>query len=95
MNMEKEKFGSPDHECHIRARSRADITGVREVLSFDEGSVALVTSCGEMVVEGRDLRVGTLDTERGIVAVDGHISSVYYVDDSSKKKRGWFSRHTD
>ena len=95
MNTEKGKFGSPDHECHIRARAHADITGVREVLSFDDVSVVLVTSCGEMTVEGHELRVGTLDTERGIVAVDGHISSVCYIDDSSKKKRGWFSRHTD
>ncbi len=95
MNAEKGRVGMTDHECHIKARSHADITGVREVLSFDEQSVVLITSCGEMTMEGHELRVGTLDTERGIVAVDGNISSVYYIDNSPKKRRRWFSRDTD
>lgn len=95
MNAEKGRIGIPAHECFVRSRSHADITGVREVLSFDDSSVVLVTSCGEMTVEGHELRVGTLDTERGIVAVDGNISSVYYVDNSSKKRRGWLLRNAD
>ena len=95
MNTEKGKIGVPNHECFVRSRSHADITGVRAVLSFDDSSVVLVTSCGEMTLEGQELRVGTLDTERGIVAVDGNISAVYYVDGSSKKRRGWVSRNTD
>ena len=95
MNAEKGKIGIPAHEFFVRSRSHVDITGVREVLSFDDSSVVLVTSCGEMAVEGQELRVGTLDTDRGIVAVDGNIASVYYVENSSKKRRGWFSRNNE
>ncbi|MBQ9080476.1 MAG: sporulation protein YabP [Clostridia bacterium] len=95
MNTEKARQTVLVHDCSIRSRAHADITGVREVLSFDEGSVVLVTNCGEMTLEGQELRVGTLDTERGIVAVDGKISALYYSDNTQKKRRGIFGRAAD
>ena len=69
-------------------RKEMNITGVREVLSFDENCVVLKSVCGEMTVEGSDLRVGTLDTERGVVTLCGKIDTVYYTDDRPTEKRG-------
>ena len=82
------------HECIIKCRNHVEITGVKEVTSFDEGVVMLVTDCGEMTLEGEGLRIGTLDTDRGIVSVDGKVSSVYYTDSVTNKKsrRSLFSR---
>ena len=42
----------PKHEIVLVSRKRMSIDGVTDVVSFDEGQVTLVTSCGEMVVEG-------------------------------------------
>lgn len=96
MNFENAKQqSSSSHSCSIQARSHADINGVREVLSFDENSVVLVTSCGELTLEGRDIRVGALDTDRGIVSVDGKISALYYADDTSGRKRNMFGWRRD
>lgn len=93
MNLENEKRTvSSAHSCYILSRAHADINGVREVLSFDENGVVLVTDCGELTLEGSGIRVGTLDTERGIVSVDGKICSLYYADDASKRKRNIFGR---
>ena len=96
MNFENTKQqSSSSHNCLIYARSHADINGVREVLSFDENSVVLITGCGELTLEGSDIRVGALDTDRGIVSVDGKISALYYADDSIKRKRNIFMRRRD
>ncbi len=81
-----------EHQLHIDARGLIDITGVREVLSFDESEVRLVTECGDMTVEGTQLKVGTLDTQRGVVSVSGKVDGIYYVNDAPRRKRGLFGR---
>lgn len=81
----------------IRSRKHIDISGVTEVISFDEKSVVMLTVCGEMALEGEGLKIGVLDTDRGMVSVDGKISAVIYYDESpasEKRKRfgGIFGR---
>lgn len=80
------------HEFHLGMRKDMSVTGVREVLSFDESCVVLRSACGEMTVEGSDLRVGSLDTDRGMVTLSGKIDTVYYTDDRSEEKRGVFGK---
>jgi sporulation protein YabP len=77
------------HDVAIKGRRHIDITGVREVISFDETAVVMSTDGGEMTLEGNDLRIGVLDTERGIVSVEGKINALFYDEDAapSDKKR--------
>ena len=77
------------HDVAIKGRKHIDITGVREVLSFDDLSVVMSTDGGDMTVEGNDLKIGVLDTERGVVAIDGKINALFYDDDNAPtdKKR--------
>ena len=74
------------HTLTLSARARASLTGVCEVQSFDERCVILKTDCGEMTVEGEELRVGTLDTEHGLVELTGRICALYYNDALPAKK---------
>ena len=76
------------HEIRLGMRKDMSVTGVKEVLSFDESCVVLKSACGEMTVEGSDLRVGILDTDRGIVSLCGKIDTVYYSDERGAEKRG-------
>ena len=85
MNGQSEK---QTHELCVGMRKELRVTGVVEVLNFDEGSVVLKSTCGEMTVEGSDLRIGTLDTDRGIVTLCGRIDTIYYTDEHPAEKRG-------
>ena len=76
------------HEIHVGMRKEMSVTGVAEVLNFDEGCVVLKSTFGEMTVEGSELRIGTLDTERGLVTLCGNIDTVYYTDERPAEKRG-------
>ena len=81
------------NDIAIRSRKHIDITGVKEVLNFDENLVSMVTACGEMSVEGEGLKIGTLDTDKGIVAVDGKINAVIYYDEFPRdEKKRFFGR---
>ena len=82
-----------EHGFIVKARAHVEIRGMTEVLSFDENSVSLATTSGNMIIEGRDLRVGVLDVKEGTVAVDGHIDSIYYQDDEQgDTSKGLFGR---
>ena len=74
------------HTLSVVARTSASLTGVCDVQSFDEREVILRTDCGEMTVEGEDLRVGTLDVERGVVELTGRICALYYSDAAPARK---------
>lgn len=87
-NQGKQNFdGHKSSDVSLRSRKHIDVTGVEEVLSFDDVSVSMVTCCGEMTVEGSGLKIGTLDTGSGIVSVDGRISAVIYYDEPERKEK--------
>ena len=80
------------HSVNINMRRSMDISGVREVDSFDELGVILKTCCGELTVEGKDIKISVLDTERGVVSLDGKIDALFYSDSEDGKKRGFFGK---
>ena len=81
------------HDVAIKGRKHIDITGVREVVSFDDISVVMVTEGGDMTVEGAELKIGVLDTERGVVAIDGKINAIFYDDgNATNEKKGLFGK---
>ncbi|MBQ0010511.1 MAG: sporulation protein YabP [Ruminococcus sp.] len=81
------------HEIVIQNRSKAQITGVTDVIRFDEYEIGMETSDGELTVEGSDLHISRLSLDTGDVHIDGSISAVRYEDaESGKKKSGFFRR---
>lgn len=80
------------HDIIIRSREHVNIGGVKNVLSFDETSCCLETLDGELVIEGEGIRIGTLDTEKGRVALDGRITALYYNTESAPQRTGLFGR---
>ena len=72
-----------------------EISGVTDVISFDERSVVLNTVCGNMAVDGASLHIHVLSMEQGLVTMDGKIDSVTYYEqdhDESNIKRGFFGK---
>ena len=71
-------------------RSFAEITGVEEVLSYDENGVRILTSLGQLALDGEGLNVVQLNLSQGIVCVEGQIDALYYME--QKGRRSLFSR---
>ena len=89
MNSVSEK---QSHELRINMRKDMEISGVKDVEAFDDTAVSLNTVCGYMTIEGSELRVGTLDIERGILSLSGKIDAVFYSVDNNNEKKGFFGR---
>lgn len=71
------------HKLTLTERSALTVTGVSEVVSFDERAVVLRTNLGTLVVQGQNLQLKQLTLEGGDVAVEGEISSLVYEQPSS------------
>ena len=80
------------HEFSVKQRKEMQVLGVKDIDSFDETGAVLRTTEGIMTVEGNELKIGVLDTERGIVTVSGKINAVFYSGDNTEEKRGIISR---
>lgn len=66
------------HKLTLNERKQLTVTGVTEVVSFDETAVIAHTQLGTLVVQGKDLQLKTLLPEGGQVAVEGNISALIY-----------------
>ncbi len=66
------------HKLTLNERTSLTMTGVTEVVSFDDSTVILHTGLGTLLVQGRDLQLKTLSLDGGQVAVDGTVSALIY-----------------
>lgn len=70
------------HKLTLDSRKALSMTGVSEVVSFDENAVVLKTSMGLLHVHGQELQLKNLSLEGGQVAVEGRISAFVYEEPS-------------
>jgi sporulation protein YabP len=92
--MQEDRLTSGHHALTMDDCRRLSLTGVEEVLSFDEMTVVVVTSCGNLTVEGDGLHVSRLDLEKGECDVEGSISGFFY-SKLKEKSGGLFKRAKD
>ena len=73
-----EESGTLPHKLTLTQRTHMTMTGVTEVISFDENTVCLKTSMGLLTVHGQGLQLKNLSVEGGQVAVEGTVSAFLY-----------------
>lgn len=78
------------HKMTLSERKSLTMTGVTEVISFDENAVALKTSLGDLTIHGQGLQLKNLSLEGGQVAVEGTIFAIIY--EQSRKSGGTLRR---
>ncbi len=78
------------HKLTLNERRQLTMTGVTEVVSFDETAVVLRTSLGTLLIQGRDLKLKTLSLDGGQVSVDGVVNALGY--EEPRQSGGWISR---
>ncbi len=79
----EKKRGS--HKLSLLMRRSCSLTGVTDVVSFDEQEVVLETEQGTMILTGEELHVTGLSLETGEVSLEGRIDALRYMDGSMKK----------
>ena len=75
------------HKLTLNERKSLTMTGVAEVVSFDEACVVLHTVLGTLEVHGQELKLKTLSIDGGQITVHGKIDNLSY---EEAKKTGSF-----
>ncbi|MCP3742311.1 sporulation protein YabP [Rossellomorea sp. BNER] len=90
---QSQKGTMPEHDIMMRGRKLLDISGVKQVESFDNEEFLLETVMGFLSVRGQDLQMKNLDVDKGIVSIKGKVFDIVYLDEQSgEKAKGFFSK---
>lgn len=82
-----------EHDVIMRGRKLLDITGVKQVDSFDNEEFLLETVMGFLAIRGQNLQMKNLDVEKGIVSIKGKVFDLVYLDEhNGEKAKGFFSK---
>ncbi|MBR5268424.1 MAG: sporulation protein YabP [Lachnospiraceae bacterium] len=81
----EEKLGL-SHKLELYNREKGTLTGVLDVISFDETTIVLDTDMGLLTIKGKDLHVSRLSLEKGELDLDGKTDSLVYSSNEGYRK---------
>ena len=87
---ERQLIKTKPHNVFMESREKLNITGVRDVVSFDENTIILNTEMGGLVLKGANLHINKLNVEDGNLNIEGYIIACNYTDKTDSKKAGGF-----
>ncbi len=92
--MIEDKRTTAKHTVVLDKRRSATITGVIDVVSFDDETIIAETEMGMLILKGINLHVNKLNLENGELSVDGEFISLLYEEQSGfpKGKSSFFGR---
>lgn len=82
----EEKVVNISHKLILDNRKEASVTGVKDVISFDEKEILLQTADGKLQIRGSGLHVKGLNLEKGEATLAGHVDSLVYLSKDSPRK---------
>jgi len=71
------------HKLSLNERRDLTVTGVKDVISFDDALVVLMTELGKLMIHGEGLQLKQLDG--GQVKVEGTVSALVYEESGSAR----------
>ena len=81
--MEEERKSS----LSLEDRKKLTLSGVLEVVNFDDEKISLNTILGNLAIKGEGLKMNKLDVQNGDVIIMGYISSMIYSGKDGKKSK--------
>lgn len=76
----------------LENRKKLTLTGIKDVLSFDDEIIVLESELGLLNIKGRDLKVNKISVETGDVIIEGTIRMFEYSDKDVMPKQSLVSR---
>ena len=92
INMDEKKAIKMPHSLIMQDRRNLSVSGVLDVDSFDEQMIVLFTEQGELTIKGSDLHINKLSVDTGELSVEGYIDSLYYSEEKTNAKSGFFAK---
>ncbi len=82
---EKQKVLKKSHNVIMEDRNKITLSGVEDVLSFDETEIVMNTVCGNLVLRGSGLKIDKLSLDSGDVVIQGLVTDITYEEVANSK----------
>lgn len=76
----------------LENREKLNVTGVNDVLSFDDQVVIIETELGLLTVKGENLKINKLNIDTSEVTVEGKVDNLSYSEHQTKSEGGIFGK---
>ena len=76
------------HSVTMENRKNVNITGVLQVVSYDEYKIVIKTDYGKLTISGRNLVAGEISTTGKNLQLTGEIDFLQYSRDKGKSEKG-------
>lgn len=83
----EEKQMQRAHKLVIIGRKTGTVSGISDVLSFDENEIVLDTEMGLLTIKGKNLHISRLTLELGEADLEGKVDRMVYSERGHKKKQ--------
>ncbi len=70
----------------LENREKLNVTGINDILSFDDQVVILSTDLGMLTIKGNELKINKLNIDESEVKIEGNITSINYSQDPEERK---------
>ncbi|MDD5944857.1 MAG: sporulation protein YabP [Clostridia bacterium] len=77
------------HRIVLEERERLSLTGVTDVIAFDEESITADTDMGIIVIRGEGLHISRLNLDEGVLQTEGSVDSIEYGDGEASGRGGF------
>ena len=84
--MPDDKKSGAKHSVTLDRRENISVTGVLDVISFDEEAIVIDTELGILILKGAGLHVNKLNLDNGELEIDGEITALNYEESHSLGK---------
>ena len=84
----EEKISRRPHHLDLMNRGTGSVTGIQDVVAFDENQIVLDTDMGLLTVKGKGLHVSRLTLEKGEVVIEGTVDRLVYSSNETYRKQG-------
>lgn len=80
-----DEINTKQHNIILDNRKKLSITGADDVFGFNEETVSVSTSLGNLIVKGSSLHINKLNLDTGEVEIEGVINSLQYIESKNSK----------
>ena len=79
------KLDDKKSNLNLESRRKLSLTGVAEVVNFNDKQITLNTNFGLLNIKGEELKMTKLDVQNGDIVIIGKINSFVYSGSETRK----------
>ena len=80
------EVGKKNKIITIENYEKISLNGVNHIVGFDEKCIILSTDLGNIIIDGKEMKIESLSKDNGEVYIIGKFQGLYFAEEKKKKR---------